>query len=109
MDNHKHPNDEQERDHPVLDENYKEETGAEITEPIRDEADRDDADLHNVYGWVSVALSIISFFIVPILFAGAGIIVGFIARNKEAPILGNTAIAIGIISILVRLFIVPLI
>ncbi|MEI3606830.1 hypothetical protein SPD48_14090 [Pseudogracilibacillus sp. SE30717A] len=102
---------------------FKEETAAEMLEdpptPIgenRDERrdfDRDNEDRHeevqNMYGWIAIALSAISFFIIPILFAGAGIIVGFIARNREAPILGNTAIVIGVLSILVRLFILPLI
>lgn len=98
---------------PILDEHvYKEETATEFTEDtIRDgpDRDRDRDEVNNVYGWIAIALSAISFFLIPILFAGAGIILGFIARNREAQILGNTAIVIGILSIIIRLFIMPLI
>lgn len=68
----------------------------------------DDPDLKNVYGWIGLALSVISFFIVPVLFAAVGIVLGFIARRGEAKVLGSTAIAVGVISILVRLFLLPL-
>lgn len=97
-------------EHPVLDDSYQEETAAEIVDPdISEDKSDNDADVNNVYGWIAIALSVVSFFFIPILFAGAGVILGFVARNKDAPILGNTAIAIGIISVLVRLFIMPLI
>ncbi len=103
---------------------YKEETSAEMVgDPpaqtgenytnTHDDHDHDQENRHeevqNMYGWIAIALSAISFFLIPILFAAAGIIVGFIARKREAPILGNTAIVIGILSILIRLFILPLI
>lgn len=67
-----------------------------------------DPDLKNVYGWIGLALSVISFFIVPILFAAIGIVLGFVARRGDAPILGNTAIVVGVISILARLILLPL-
>ncbi len=98
---------------PVDEHIFKEETSAEFTEDtIGDDRDQDrdeDREVYNVYGWIAIALSAISFFFIPILFAGAGIILGFIARNREAQILGNTAIVIGILSIITRLFIMPLI
>ncbi|MBO1003507.1 hypothetical protein ACFSKI_20325 [Pseudogracilibacillus auburnensis] len=119
-------NDQRQRDrkgHPVLDDDrnldrdFREETATEITDDdvIRKGRDRDrdrdrnDPDVQSVYGWIAVALSVISFFFIPLLFAGAGIILGFVARNREAAILGNTAIIIGVLSILIRLFILPLI
>lgn len=118
--NHSHEKDKQ---HPVLDDRrdvdpgFFEETSVELTDddPISENRDRDrsrdhdDPDVKNVYGWVAVALSVISFFFIPLLFAGAGIILGFVARTREAPILGNTAIVIGVLSIIIRLFILPLI
>ena len=107
------------KNHPVVDEQigstinehaYKEETAAEIVDEVpNQERQRDHDEVKNMYGWIAIALSALSFFLIPILFAGAGIILGFIARNREAPILGNTAIAIGIISIITRLLIIPLI
>jgi len=99
---------------PMLDEHrFKEETSAEIvdeqeSEPVQQDPDRHE-EVSNAYGWIAIALSAISFFLIPILFAAAGIILGFIARNREAPVLGNTAIVLGILSIIVRLFILPLI
>lgn len=113
--NENHPVIDESRE-PVLDEHaYKEETAAEITDtrpvPAREEQtdDHDDSEVTNMYGWIAIALSAISFFWIPLLFAGAGIILGIFARNREAPILGNTAIVIGVLSIVTRLFILPLI
>lgn len=97
-------------DDPLLDDRYNEETAAEIIEPeVEEHEEARDENIQNVFGWVAIALSAISFFFIPILFAGAGVILGFIARNRGANILGNTAIAIGVISVLVRLLIIPLI
>ncbi len=85
-------------DHDAVDLNY-------------DDVDEDDEDmdLQSVYGWTAVALSVISFFLLPFILAVAGIVVGVFARAKSAPILGNTAIVIGALSIIVRLFIMPFI
>lgn len=74
-----------------------------------DAEENDDADIKSVYGWSAIALSVLSFFIMPFLFAILGIIVGFVARSNRALILGNTAIVIGALSVVVRLFILPLI
>jgi len=61
----------------------------------------------NVMGWAAVILSVLSLFVMPILFGGAGIIVGFISRNREAEWLGNTAIIVGAISIVLSFFFRP--
>lgn len=61
----------------------------------------------SITGWIAIALSILSFFMMPIILGGAGIIVGFIARNRDSEWLGNTAIVAGAISILITLFIRP--
>src|SRR5690625_2111733 len=103
--------------HPEIEnDEFIEETAAEVSdlndirqEDIRSDDDHDDLDVKSAYGWVALALSVISFFIVPILFAVAGIIVGFVARNRSAPLLGNTAIIVGVLSLVIRLFIMPLI
>lgn len=62
---------------------------------------------NNALGWVALALSIISFFIMPIILGVAAIITGFVARSRDIEWLGNIAIAIGTISVLARLFIYP--
>lgn len=89
-----------------------EEFAAEITADDYDSAlsrDRDDVhdDVNSTYGWIGLALAVVSFFMMPILLGAAGIILGFISRSRGADTLGNIAIAAGAISILVRFFVLP--
>lgn len=58
-------------------------------------------------GMIAIILSVLSLFILPVLFGAAGIIVGFIARRQGAKSLGNWAIGIGIVSIIISLFFAP--
>jgi hypothetical protein len=58
-------------------------------------------------GWAALALSILSLFVMPILFGAAGIVLGFVARRRGAESLGAWAIGIGAISIIVGIFILP--
>ncbi|KZE68391.1 hypothetical protein AWM68_16055 [Fictibacillus phosphorivorans] len=58
-------------------------------------------------GMIAIILSVLSLFILPVLFGAAGIIVGFIARRQGAHSLGNWAIGIGIVSIIISLFFAP--
>lgn len=73
------------------------------------DSDHDSAtdDVNSTYGWVGLALSVVSFFMMPVLLGAAGIILGFISRSRGADTLGNIAIAAGAISILVRFFVLP--
>ena len=93
--------------------NRDEETAAELTsqdinDSVTDEEDTDfDIQVNSVVGWVAIALSVISFFWLPILFGAAGIITGFMARNRDANVLGNIAIAGGAIAIILSLFVTP--
>ncbi|TMN20981.1 hypothetical protein [Lentibacillus cibarius] len=85
-----------------------EEFAAEMTADDMDISDTDDdADATSIFGWIGIASSIISYFLMPIILGGAGIILGFISRNRGAETLGNTAIIAGAISILIRLFVLP--
>ncbi|TYS68758.1 DUF4190 domain-containing protein [Sutcliffiella horikoshii] len=59
-------------------------------------------------GILGLALSILSLFFLPIIMGAAGIIVGFIARKRGATGLGAWAIGIGIVSIVVGIFVLPL-
>jgi hypothetical protein len=95
---------------------YGEETAAEIAAPVtfnrhvtsnRIDSDRDTRTAGRGLGYVAIALSILSLFVVPILFGAAGIILGFIARRRGAEGLGSWAIGIGAISIIVGMFILP--
>ncbi|XQY90725.1 DUF4190 domain-containing protein [Metabacillus sp. HB246100] len=58
-------------------------------------------------GFLALALSIISLFILPVILGAAGIIVGFIARRRGAKATGAWAIGIGAASIVLGIFITP--
>jgi len=91
-----------------VDRSENEEYAAEITSDDHRDGDRDeDGEVISLYGWIGLALSVISFFTMPIILGAAGIIFGFVSRAKGADMLGNIAIAAGAISILISLFILP--
>lgn len=93
-----------------------EETAAEIAEPYRaaDRSNDQDNDRSggNVnegrgIGYIALALSIISLFVLPVLLGAAGIIVGYIARRRGAQGLGAWAMGIGVVSLVLGIFIIP--
>ncbi|MCL6571062.1 MAG: hypothetical protein K6T88_05185 [Bacillus sp. (in: Bacteria)] len=92
---------------------YKEEHAAEIAAPIpvirRSEQNevRDRATGGTGMGTLAIALSILSLFVMPILFGAAGIVLGFVARRKGATRLGAWAIGLGAVSIVIGIFILP--
>jgi hypothetical protein len=98
---------------------YKEETAAEIAAPVPitrpsfQERSKDSSGAGTGtkagtgMGWAALALSILSLFVMPILFGAAGIVLGFVARRRGAEGLGAWAIGIGAISIIVGIFILP--
>ncbi|MEH7252575.1 hypothetical protein V7111_10665 [Neobacillus niacini] len=92
---------------------YREETAAEIAAPVplvqrRDrEESRERAEGGTGMGWAALVLSILSLFVMPILFGAAGIVIGFIARRRGAEGLGAWAIGIGALSIIVGIFVLP--
>ncbi|WP_246861091.1 hypothetical protein [Bacillus sp. REN3] len=92
------------------DEIYQEETAAEIATPApaerRRASDDDTTTDGRGLGYSALALSILSLFILPVLFGAAGIVLGIAARRRGAA-LGSWAIGIGTISILIGLFILP--
>ncbi|MFD1018774.1 hypothetical protein [Thalassobacillus hwangdonensis] len=81
-----------------------------LNEPIRNEEQGTDmqTEVQTGMGWLAIVLVGISFFVAPVLLGGAGIILGFFAKRRGAETLGNTAIVIGAISILLSLFLAPL-
>jgi len=98
--------------------NTKEETAAEIAAPVplirpKREAQTTTGTNHRAVaggtglGTLALALSILSLFVMPILFGAIGIVLGFIARRRGAQSLGAWAIGIGIVSIIVGMFILP--
>ncbi|KKI88651.1 hypothetical protein WQ54_30845 [Bacillus sp. SA1-12] len=100
-----------------MDDDYQTEAAAEIAAPVnvgRDNAaDERVNDRNQVVGqgrgmgYLALALSIISLFILPVILGAAGIIVGFIARRRGANALGAWAIGIGAVSLVLGIFITP--
>lgn len=95
---------------------FNEETAAEVTPNLGATGQRTFGGTMNdvgeesggrVMGAIALALSLLSLFYSPILFGAAGIIVGFIARRRGANGLGNWAIGIGVVSMIIALFIAP--
>jgi hypothetical protein len=93
---------------------YREETAAEIAAPVPAVSNRKGSEEErtertaggSVLAYSALALSILSLFILPVLFGAAGIVLGFIARRRGSA-LGTWAIGIGVISILIGIFILP--
>ncbi|WP_412759074.1 hypothetical protein [Neobacillus cucumis] len=102
---------------PIRSSQYREESAAEIAAPVPVvlRKDRDNtlqqqkagAAAGTGLGTLALALSILSLFVMPILFGAAGIVLGFVARRRGAEGLGAWAIGIGAISIVVGIFILP--
>lgn len=103
-----------------VDSDYMEETAAEMASIDRTEVkplsgwEDDDSDwleedetAGRLVGILALALSFFSLFFLPIMLGAAGIIVGYVTRRLGANGLGNWAIGIGAVSIIVTLFITP--
>ncbi len=94
---------------------YREETAAEIAAPVPVSVRKNQVQNRSEgmaaggtgIGTLGLALSILSLFVMPILFGAAGIVLGFVARKRGAEGLGAWAIGIGAISIVVGIFILP--
>ncbi|WP_445490393.1 DUF4190 domain-containing protein [Niallia sp. 03133] len=105
--------------HGITNEDFLEETSAEIAAPapIAYERDRDidrdrDRDVEREdggkgIGITALILSIISLFVWPILLGAVSIVLGFMARRRGALSLGTWAISLGAISIIIGIFIAP--
>lgn len=96
-----------------LDTNRDEETARELTADDyhtrveKKEEKFSGSHVNSSVGWIALILSVASFFFMPIILGGAGIIAGFVARSKGADTLGTTAIIAGAASIIITLFVLP--
>ncbi|ARK29364.1 DUF4190 domain-containing protein [Halalkalibacter krulwichiae] len=70
-------------------------------------ANEDDVTAGRGVGTFAIVLSILSLFFLPVLLGAAGIVVGFVSRRYGSTTLGNWAIGIGAISILMTVFFSP--
>ncbi|SFA42206.1 hypothetical protein SAMN05216169_100590 [Anoxybacillus pushchinoensis] len=92
---------------PNVERDFMEETAGEIAEPVRfsDDKEIDREENGRGVGWLALALSIVSLFLMPVIMGAAGIIFGFIARRRGAETLGSWAIGIGAVSIILSFFV----
>lgn len=92
---------------------YREETAAEMAAPVSldprrsDNLPEENALGGSGLGYLALAISIISLFVLPVLLGAVGIVVGFIARQRGAEGIGAWAIGIGIVSMIIGFFIAP--
>lgn len=109
------------KENPEQNDLYLEETAAEVI-PIQEQGEyrRDrpleedkienrQIDTKSSIGIFALVLSILSLLFMPIVLGAAGIIAGVFARQRDAKTMGNWAIALGAISIVVSLFLSPFI
>jgi len=104
---------EEEKDQPFVT-NFQEETAVEYS-AMNDMVEReetaqmneDDVTAGRGVGTFAIVLSILSLFFLPVLLGAAGIVVGFVSRRYGSTALGNWAIGIGAISILMTVFFSP--
>jgi len=94
---------------PIFDEEFAEPLTPRLDENYTDEPSNNEVFFHatSFVGWLSLIISFIALFTMPILFGSGGIILGFIARSRDAEWLGNIAIVLGIIAIISAFFIRP--
>lgn len=89
------------------------ETAAEIS-PAEDRYRRSEKESGNnatdsgkMFGYIALILSVASFFFAPILVGAAGIVFGVLAKRKGADVLGNIALVVSILAIVISLFTAP--
>ncbi|MFC4404201.1 DUF4190 domain-containing protein [Gracilibacillus xinjiangensis] len=101
----------------AVDEAYKREaetsqelTANEFNRPINngEQGTQMQSNVNSMFGWVGLILAIASFFVWPLLMAVGGLIFGFISKKQGADTLGNAAIVISVISLIVSLILIPL-
>lgn len=84
------------------------EFASEFISEEKRQADVDtDEFMNQSFGWLAVVLAILAFFTMPILFGIAGIVLGFISRNRGHLWLGNTAIVLSVLALIIQLIIFP--
>ncbi|UVI32161.1 DUF4190 domain-containing protein [Paenibacillus spongiae] len=97
-------------------ERYKEEAAAEIAVPAQpvnssarlDEAEEETRSAGRATGWAALILSIMSWFVWPVLLGITGAVVGFMAYRQGSRGLAVWSIALGLIAAAAYLVLIPL-
>lgn len=105
--------DSREEDHADLvedqkpDEEYASEAAVINEAAVQDDIVEEDHTVDRGIGWLGFVLSVIGLFFLPVVMGTAGIIIGFVALRQGAKTLGGWAIAMGVVSLFLRLFAGP--
>jgi hypothetical protein len=91
---------------PVL---HDEEYATELAEPVGQLSEINGiADpISRTWGWCAIVVSILSLFILPVIFGSAGVVLGLIAFFRGNRMLGGWSIAISFVSIFTSLVLAP--
>ncbi|SER17300.1 hypothetical protein SAMN04487944_101501 [Gracilibacillus ureilyticus] len=101
----------------AVDEAYKREaeasqelTANEFNRPVTNEEQgtQMQTNVNSVFGWIGLIMALASFFVWPLLMAAGGLIFGFVSKKQGADTLGNSAIVISVISLIVSIILLPL-
>jgi hypothetical protein len=90
---------------PVL---HDEEYATELTEPSAAAFNDNTRTISRAWGWSALVVSILSLFVMPVLFGTAGVILGIIAFFRGNRSLGGWSMAISLVSIFTSFILVPL-
>jgi hypothetical protein len=91
---------------PVL---HDEEYATELAEPMGQLSKFDGIaePINRTWGWSAMVVSILSLFIMPVIFGSAGVVLGIIAFFRGNRMLGGWSIAISLVSIFTTLVLAP--
>jgi hypothetical protein len=89
---------------------HDEEYATELAEPLTEDVPFPGIaePISRTWGWAALVVSILSLFILPVIFGSAGIVLGIIAFFRGNVTLGGWSMAIGFISIFTSLVLVPI-
>ncbi|MCQ6558301.1 DUF4190 domain-containing protein [Paenibacillus mendelii] len=98
-------------------ERYKEEAAAELAVPVhpvnsrsdvRNDADQEIRSASRATGWAALIISIMSWFVWPVLLGITGAVIGFMAYRQGSRGLGVWSITLGLIAAAAYLVLIPL-
>src|SRR5699024_4425001 len=69
----------------------------EFNRPVLAESEDSNVQANSVLGWIGIVLALASFFFWPLVLAIGGIVVGAVAKSRNADTLGNIAIIASVV------------
>jgi hypothetical protein len=89
---------------------HDEEYATELTEPLANDVPFTGIaePISRTWGWAALVVSILSLFILPVIFGSVGVVLGIIAFFRGNVTLGGWSMAIGFVSIFTSLVLAPI-